>query len=562
LTFARRLVLGAALGMASLLGAQAQTNTPIATKELYKPVTAVPGGLDLRAFINSLAVNTQNVQLKWTSPLHGTNVVEQKASLSDTNWVAVGRTTAKQATVPLQGDTAFLRVQSPDPNYAGVTNATLNCNVCHRTTHAEWAGTAHAGALETLKAIGQGQNAVCLPCHTVGYGFATGYKDEATTPHLAGVQCENCHGPAADHVANPLDPSVRPVATPAAEVCGGCHTDAHHPTYDEWEMSHHAEVTEDVIGGMVSPDQATAIGRMHACGPCHSGAVRLSRLAQYYNPSPVDDPVPFPKGVDAAHFGVTCSVCHNPHAVTDHGGQLRNPTHSTDNFSYSTSTATDFTKQYNPDIQICGQCHNMRGARWQDTSRPPHHSPQYNILIGKGGDDAGLTKLSTHARSIQDQCAFCHTHAHEVENPSEEDPNYTGHTFEPLIGENCAECHGTADVAASITESTQISTRFLIDEVKGLLDSWATNKAPVALREKYGNLAWEYNNIGQLSEPGITNRGPTAAEQSNVPDNIKKARFNLYLVEHDASYGVHNGAYARHLLSVAQTNVLTELNKP
>ena len=34
-------------------------------------------------------------------------------------------------------------------------------------------------------------------------------------------------------------------------------------------------------------------------------------------------------------------------------------------------------------------------------------------------------------------------------------------------------------------------------------------------------------------------RGPTSAEQAAVPDAIKQARFNLYLVQHDASFGVH-----------------------
>lgn len=46
--------------------------------------------------------------------------------------------------------------------------------------------------------------------------------------------------------------------------------------------------------------------------------------------------------------------------------------------------------------------------------------------------------------------------------------------------------------------------------------------------------------------------GPTTAEQNQyVPDEIKKARFNLYLVFYDGSFGVHNAPYDIELLSAA-----------
>ena len=42
----------------------------------------------------------------------------------------------------------------------------------------------------------------CVVCHTVGYGFQTGYKGEAAEK-LKGVGCENCHGPGNPHASNP-----------------------------------------------------------------------------------------------------------------------------------------------------------------------------------------------------------------------------------------------------------------------------------------------------------------------------------------------------------------------
>jgi hypothetical protein len=295
--------------------------------------------------------------------------------------------------------------------------------------------------------------------------------------------------------------------------------------------------------------------RMQSCGGCHSGAVRRSMIAQIG-----DEDLPFASKEDAAYFGVMCATCHNPHDNTLHS-QLRNPSYSTEFFSYVTSA--NLSTQYDPNIQICGQCHNQRGAVWTSSSRPPHHSPQYNMLVGKiakpgTADDVWNGTMSFHGNQPL-QCVQCHTHGHEVENPDEENPNYTGHTFEPeLHGCTATGCHSTEDVAHILWTGAQSESKAAIQNVKSLLDQWALTKASEPLREKYGALAWEFSNEGQLSnpsgDPSIT--GPTSAEQSGIPDEIKKARFLLYMVEHDASYGIHNGDYSRFLLGEAEQLIL------
>ena len=542
--------LGATLGALALLGVLSLSAEN--TNSMLKPHHTWHGGFDPRPELTAAKKDTNavgNLLVKWVG-VQGPFQVQKGSSVAPDHWLNVGGPTYEQsATLPIDGEVGIVRVQGGSPNYIG----SYICQACHHATYTNYIHTAHFGALQTLKNIGMDKNAGCLPCHTVGYGLPNGYVDMQTTPHLAGVQCENCHGPAGNHVADITDVSVRPKVTLAAEVCGGCHADVHHPTYENWRDSKHAEVTPDVASGFIS----TGESRMLACGPCHSGAVRDALLEQLEKPS-----TPLPSREDAAAIAVTCAVCHDAH-VDALDSQLRNPKYSLANFSYNTATNTSFAAQYNPDIQVCGQCHNMRGATWKDTSRPPHHSPQYNILIGQGGFDLGQPQIASHGLDIDRQCVQCHTFATSVDNPTDTEPNYTGHTFKVSF-DGCVDCHGLAIGSEALMHATQQGVVKRITEVKGLLDRWATNKAPAALQVKYGPLAWEYTNVGQLSNPTADPKivGPTTAEQASVPDAIKQARMNLYLIEHDASKGVHNGRYARYLLGVAKTNVLTELSKP
>ena len=97
----------------------------------------------------------------------------------------------------------------------------------------------------------------------------------------------------------------------------------------------------------------------------------------------------------------------------------------------------------------------------------------------------------------------------------------------------------------------------LVNSIKSDLDTWAATKAPESLRTKYGSRAWEYTNPGELSPGGP---GPNATEQALIRDNIKIARFNLYLVVNDGSVGVHNPQYCLQLLLFASDRVQQELN--
>jgi len=260
-----------------------------------------------------------------------------------------------------------------------------------------------------------------------------------------------------------------------------------------------------------------------------------------------------PLPVGDANVAITCVVCHDPHQTNANPAQVRNPLYSTKNYFLSTSDV--FTNKYDPQVNLCAQCHNHRGATWQGTSRPPHHSPQYNMMLGTVGElESGEAPNdpATHA-FLSKQCVTCHMQTEEY--VSEEQPEVSGHAFAVETFDTCSGCHPQPE---QLVEFTQESVSLRIAEVKEALDLWGTTKAPEALRVKYGKIAWEYTNIGGLSSGGP---GPSSSEQALIPDNIKKARFDLYLVLHDGSFGVHNGPYAIRLLDTAMEWVRGELGQ-
>ena len=553
------LVLLAALGVVTGLSAAAQGVQHLSITQ--------PGGMPGLPVMTGIQQTTNGVQITWDGP-SGYYQVWHKVNLTDSIWLAVGKATNlnRIANITTLYSNDFFRVSGPAPSYAG----SQVCIGCHGTVHSTVMLTAHTQAFTNALFVAQdGQtNASCLACHTVGYGLPTGFVSASKTPLLEGVQCENCHGPAANHAANPGDPTVIPRVELAAQVCGGCHNTQfvppqvafEHPSFfEDWNTSPHSAVVPDVLSSMTS-----SAANISNCGRCHSGSARLA-LLDSQNPS-----VTLTNDFNVA---ITCAVCHDPHAqhvwtnvlngvvtftnsltgnaavITNnllglfYTNQLRCALASTNDFVLTTSDV--FTNKYDPTINVCAQCHNDRGSAWTDTSRSPHESPQYNILLGTVGEfttgpSPGLP--ATHSR-LEMQCAECHM---QTTN------DFSGHTFEVATYQLCFNCHSDPTSLVQFVTNTIASQ---IQQTKSYLDLWATTVAPAGL-EKYGTFAWEYTTPGDLSPGGS---GPSTADQALVPDDIKKARFDLYLVLYDGSYGVHNGPYDIQLLQAAQDFVAGQL---
>lgn len=134
---------------------------------------------------------------------------------------------------------------SAEPNYLG----SKSCAGCHKAEMQDWQRSVHGKAMEILvagKRSGPKHKAgldpdkdysndeKCLKCHTTGFKKQGGFVDMNSTPELAGVGCESCHGPASEyreiHKKKMLDfksaetrAAGQTYASKGDKVCEKCH---------------------------------------------------------------------------------------------------------------------------------------------------------------------------------------------------------------------------------------------------------------------------------------------------------------------------------------------------
>jgi hypothetical protein len=126
---------------------------------------------------------------------------------------------------------------APGATFVGVDT----CKECHPGTARFWATTMHAGAYDSLKDDPKPNtiyDAECIVCHTTGAEYNSGWRSETATPHLAGNQCENCHGPGSKHSAEPDNAEFRKLVTVSAQeadkngLCYRCHDPDNSPKFE------------------------------------------------------------------------------------------------------------------------------------------------------------------------------------------------------------------------------------------------------------------------------------------------------------------------------------------
>lgn len=123
------------------------------------------------------------------------------------------------------------------------------CAACHAQAYQVWTESKHGHAWKTLEeAESSGRYPWpvpkypdCIECHTVAYGFESGFISPEQTPALAGVGCEACHGPGSAHVQNPIGARF---PLKGRENCLTCHNYEQSPEFDyakRWQTIQHGK---------------------------------------------------------------------------------------------------------------------------------------------------------------------------------------------------------------------------------------------------------------------------------------------------------------------------------
>lgn len=148
-------------------------------------------------------------------------------------WLSLGSDVEEDANVRAvitEYDTkvAGLLKESAKPQAGDTYLGAARCAECHQPYEESWKTTRHAAAFDSLVHAGKSNDPECIVCHSVGFGEKGGFFTLETTPELANVQCEECHGLDREHIEDFSRP-MRPVTE---KVCLKCHTRENSPDFD------------------------------------------------------------------------------------------------------------------------------------------------------------------------------------------------------------------------------------------------------------------------------------------------------------------------------------------
>jgi predicted CXXCH cytochrome family protein len=511
----------------------------------------------------------------------------------------VGDWTVSMTATTVLGTTASVQTKITAAKFigAGISMTTTQsvpsgcaCHLVDPTNFSNWSKTNHATAVKRKTTDPTGHFSFsCLSCHSVGYDGLTssgndGFDDVAKSENFTtipanapgvfdtlvakypksmsktGIQCENCHGPAGQHVAsfpkagdNKLDASL------SSDVCAPCHfsSDRHGKGF-AWSGSGHAlAVNPSGSSREMNLDRAF-------CDRCHTAQGYVNTVVNH-KPDPV--PASSTDALWANPQPVTCAACHDPHDGSNEM-QLR------------TKTVAD----------ACLGCHVVRLS-----TSGLHASHQGSMLVGANATPMGPELLRTYLTAttgtvqeynarmglwggwelpgysyensshsnIQERCVACHMAkspsfiaAENAGFPSSKPDTMMnklgGHTFnvvttyisgkdttEVLNTTGCAECHGT--VSMEFIEKTQDKTKSMLATLYALLpkrDSTFSSTNPMG-RASYFNDSVAFQTL---------TKAPLSSKRK-LTDLDRAAVYNYYFVYNEPSLGVHNYNYAKGLLT-------------
>jgi hypothetical protein len=447
-----------------------------------------------------------------------------------------------------------------DRNNAG--GGAFNCLTCHDggtpAVVTAWKASGHATMWENgVNGVwGSHWTKECWSCHTVGFdeyaangGFddverAVGFVDTEWVPWraglydsllttdkkkltmLAGIGCENCHGP-----KNPAHASAgTQPKTMQASMCASCHDEPwRHNIYSMYENSGHAEAIWETGFSSATDTGPVTDFTLSTCVRCHDGGA----FVEFTKGGSFDRRRPGYNFFTKSE--ITCQTCHEPH-----GGVLRVAPAAGDTlgngYNYS---SVDFGNG-----KICVNCHKYRRnsstyvAGNMSNNWGPHYRGATDIFLGENAITFGDTlSNSIGHRMVAGSCVGCHMSATTDTGTVSRD-HIGGHSWNMEYNDGvnvvdnvtgCVTCHtgitSFDDIVAGFDYDADGTTEPFQDEVQGLLDM--------------------IDDILPPAGPGY-DRTLIATDPDSV--NLKKVFFNYLYVVNDGSRGAHNPKYVIGLL--------------
>ena len=103
------------------------------------------------------------------------------------------------------------------------------CKNCHQEVYDQYQTTSHSHAFDILLQKKRDFVPACVKCHTVGFGYESGYQISLRQKHLQQVGCESCHGAGYNHVRNPSSTNIA-LKVPKSR-CVQCHDPENSPYF-------------------------------------------------------------------------------------------------------------------------------------------------------------------------------------------------------------------------------------------------------------------------------------------------------------------------------------------
>lgn len=444
--------------------------------------------------------------------------------------------------------------------FEGTTAAYPQCMGCHgsmpafQTIFSEWNSSLHAQGLKLLLSYDNGAThhfrANCIKCHATGPDLFiesanNGFNDLATqlgwvfTPvpspakwdslktgfpgliNHATIGCENCHGAGSEHAQAGDKKKIQ--ITLNEGVCLQCHD--RHNGGAEYNASMHSVA---VWSSSFAQGTTSQTNDLQNCIRCHDAKGFINyTIGQTTNTTGM---------LATDHNVITCQTCHDPHKAELRTSPVAGDTLG-NGFKYSV-TGSDFGGEG----KLCMSCHkarrdnvsyvatNVTSAHWG-----PHHNAQTDILLGQNAAEFdGPYAQSNHKYAVANSCVDCHMvpgigsyptptpnsntvgdHTFRLRNPA--------NNFQYTVG--CQSCHGPKtsfdDFVAAMDYDNDGTIEGVQHEVEGLIH-WLIYWLPPA---QVDSVSW------QLIRDTPNNT------------NLKKAYWNLQLIEGDGSHGMHNTKY-------------------